>query len=161
MILTNIILIVNTNHHLRFACPLQSSGIQIPFGLLGPINSPTLVAGLKMAASNSFTIVPGSKLPRDPPVFPEGQVEYSRASAAKVASPVASFCWTCSASFLVLTKICRAVALTASGGALYSSLANALDKPSNNPMCSDDDDDDVVGGGEDGRMGEKASVTRH
>ena len=81
---------------------------------------PRTVSGEKITLSNSGTIVPGWKLPRDPPLLePEGHVEYSLASSANEDDPVESFSMTIDASASVFSNMCLAVALTASGGAPY------------------------------------------
>jgi hypothetical protein len=64
-------------------------------------------------------LVPGSKLPKDPPLEPDGQVEYSLARSAKDDASEDSLSKTIDASSEVFTKICLAVALIASGGAPY------------------------------------------
>jgi len=101
---------------------------------IGPMIWPTLVFGLKTTSSNSFTIVPGPKLPRDPPLDFDGQVEYFAAMEEKLDSPFAISPRTVLASSSVGTRIWRALAFTASGGAPYSSLPNAFWNESNIPM---------------------------
>ena len=87
-----------------------------------------------MTLSNSETIFPGEKLPRDPPCEADAHVEKSWAQSAKVASPVEIILSTTLASALVGTKMCRAEALMASGGGPYSLFSKALEKASKSPM---------------------------
>jgi len=97
-----------------------------------------------MALSNSGTIVPGEKLPSEPPWFEEGHEENSRAQSWKLFSPLAIIFMRILASPSDSTRMCRAVALTLSGGGPYSSLEKALDIESKIPMPRDDDDDEDV-----------------
>lgn len=60
-------------------------------------------------------MVPGPKLPSDPPCLLEEHVEKSAATDAKDVPPC-SFSRTTSTCSGDLTKMCRAVALTPSGG---------------------------------------------
>jgi len=63
-------------------------------------------------------MVPGRKLPKLPPIFRLGQVEYSLAKLVKEA-PSEIFSIIMVASSSLGTRMCRAVALTPSGGAEY------------------------------------------
>ena len=107
---------------------------------IGPTISPIFVSGLKIALSNSGTIRPGGKLPREPPWLDEGHVENSLAQSANVCSPDAIIFMITFASPSDPTKMCRAVAFTASGGGPYSSFEKAFDIESKIPMPNDDDD---------------------
>jgi len=106
---------------------------------IGPTISPTLVSGLNIAASNSGTIRPGGKLPREPPWLDEEHVENSRAQSSKVRSPEEIIFMMTFASPSDSTKMCRAVAFTASGGGPYSSFEKALEIESKIPILNDND----------------------
>lgn len=61
-------------------------------------------------------MVPGEKLPKDPPLEFEGQVEKSRAQSSNDDSPEAIIFIITLASDSVFTRMWRAVALTLSPG---------------------------------------------
>eukprot|EP00533_Pseudo-nitzschia_delicatissima_P011025 CAMPEP_0116099146 /NCGR_PEP_ID=MMETSP0327-20121206/11610_1 /TAXON_ID=44447 /ORGANISM="Pseudo-nitzschia delicatissima, Strain B596" /LENGTH=128 /DNA_ID=CAMNT_0003590999 /DNA_START=447 /DNA_END=833 /DNA_ORIENTATION=+ len=87
---------------------------------------------------------PGGKLPKLPPWLADGHVENSRAASSKDFSPLEIIFISTLASPSDSTKMCRAVALMASGGAPYSSFEKALEMPSKRPMPSCDDDEDCA-----------------
>eukprot|EP00578_Thalassiosira_sp_NH16_P022343 CAMPEP_0181086968 /NCGR_PEP_ID=MMETSP1071-20121207/6028_1 /TAXON_ID=35127 /ORGANISM="Thalassiosira sp., Strain NH16" /LENGTH=147 /DNA_ID=CAMNT_0023168837 /DNA_START=431 /DNA_END=874 /DNA_ORIENTATION=+ len=100
------------------------------------MTSPILVPGENTTSSNSFTIVPGPKLPNDPPRDFDGHVEYFPAREAKLVSPLPISSSTLFASSTDGTRMWRAVALIASGGSPYSSLPNAFWNESKMPIES-------------------------
>ncbi len=77
------------------------------------------VSGEKMTLSNSGTMVPGWKLPNDPPLRPDGHVEYCFAKSVNDDSSDCNLSSIMFASSTVGTNMCLAVALMASGGAPY------------------------------------------
>jgi hypothetical protein len=95
------------------------------------------VSGLNTTASNSGTMTPGSKVPRDPPLEAEGQLENSLAACANDL-PSAICLATTSASSCVSTRMCEAVARRSSN----FSLAKAALKKSNIPIERDEEDED-------------------
>ena len=74
------------------------------FVSIGPTTSPMIVAGENIVLSNSGTIVPGEKEPRDPPRALDGQVENSLAREANE-SPAAILSRTPSASTFDFTNM--------------------------------------------------------
>jgi len=96
------------------------------------------VSGLKTALSNCGTIVPGEKLPKDPPCLEDEHVEKLRAHSSNDDSPLVIIFNTFFASGLDFTSMCRAVAETFSGGGPYSVFEKAFVIPSNKPIERDD-----------------------
>mmetsp|Transcript_14726 Transcript_14726/g.44290 ORF Transcript_14726/g.44290 Transcript_14726/m.44290 type:complete len:253 (-) Transcript_14726:13-771(-) len=103
----------------------------------GPRTAPMSLPSSKTTSSNSETIMPGLKLPRSPPRFFDGQVEYCIAMSPKSAP---SSIWRlmsrhCSS---VLTSTCEARATVPGGGAVNCLFSKAPSmtflKPSKNPM---------------------------
>lgn len=85
-------------------------------------------------------LVPGPKLPNDPPLDLDGHVLYFPAKESKLLSPLPNSVSTIFASSRVGTRICLATALTASGGSPYSSFENAFEIESNIPIDREDCD---------------------
>ena len=85
-------------------------------------------------------LVPGPKLPNDPPLDLDGHVLYFPAKESKELSPLLNSVRTIFASSRVGTRMCRALALIASGGSPYSSFENAFEIESNIPIDREDCD---------------------